>query len=223
MIEVHLIVPPASSSKSKFTKHKTKKNFHPKIKKQRTESLDMVIGGGTTFAVAWDKLVTANHICDIVDQTPPGVKVEFGLKTFAGDSDSMYSKPLPVIKRDKENDLCLLYIEDPMLVPLLVGRAEDVKPGDQVFAFGMPLGLPNVLTEGFVTLVSKSFETEVKDKMQKWMTLSLPVFFGNSGGPIVNARGEVIGVAVATVPQYPHLSFSSTTEALEKFLFPRGR
>ena len=98
-------------------------------------------------------------------------------------------------------DLALVRAELPAdrVKPLkLAGQVP--KKGEQVLAFGAPIGLPNTVTDGIVSAIRDGRELRelpgeyTKDLDAVWIQTSTPISSGNSGGPLVNMRGEVVGV-----------------------------
>lgn len=88
-------------------------------------------------------------------------------------------------------DLALLKFEPPagMEVKIVyLDREDQVREGEQVFAIGNPLGLERTVTQGTVSKNNRAFEGLA------FIQTDTPINFGNSGGPLFNARGEVVGV-----------------------------
>jgi hypothetical protein len=85
--------------------------------------------------------------------------------------------------------------------PLPIAAAETVQPGTQIFAFGSPLGLEGTISEG---LASGTWEWEGTSYLQ----ISTPISPGNSGGPVTNASGAVLGIAVSYMDKGQNLNFA---------------
>jgi putative serine protease PepD len=107
-----------------------------------------------------------------------------------------------VVASDAEADLALLRVSDTdRLVPAPLGSSADVQVGDQVVAVGNALALEGgmTVTQGIVSAVDRSIETEA-GTLAGLIQTDAAISSGNSGGPLVNAAGEVIGIntAVAT-------------------------
>ncbi len=90
-----------------------------------------------------------------------------------------------------ELDLALLKVEGLTLPALPLATYSNVKQGEMVFAFGSPNGLRNSLTSGLVSAVARQVSP---DSPQIFVQTDAPINRGNSGGPLVNIRGEVVGV-----------------------------
>jgi serine protease Do len=92
-------------------------------------------------------------------------------------------------------DIALLKIEDSKPLPAVsFGNSDQVKPGDSVIAIGNPLGLGGTVTSGIVSALNRNIsETPFDDFIQTDAAIN----HGNSGGPLFNAAGELIGVNTA--------------------------
>lgn len=109
--------------------------------------------------------------------------------------------PATAVGRDPANDLAVLQVEDTSeLRPLPLGSSSSVQVGDPVLAIGSPLGLSGTVTSGIVSALDREVQLEPGNSRTALQT-DAPINLGNSGGPLVNARGEVIGVntAIATL------------------------
>ena len=96
-----------------------------------------------------------------------------------------------VIGVDKETDLALLKVEAARLPVLPLGDSEALRQGDLVMAFGSPLGLDGSVTLGVVSAVARQLRPE--DRMI-YVQTDAAVNPGNSGGPLVDMEGRVVGI-----------------------------
>lgn len=96
-----------------------------------------------------------------------------------------------VIGVDKETDLAVLKINKTDLPFLTLGDSDEVFQGQLVFAFGSPMGLTNSVSFGVISTVARQLE---RDNPMIYIQSDVAVNPGNSGGPLVNSRGEVIGI-----------------------------
>jgi len=92
---------------------------------------------------------------------------------------------------DIETDLAVLLIQENDLAHLEIGDSDLLRPGEIVLAFGSPLGLENSVTMGVVSAVARQVHDE--DPMI-YIQTDAPINPGSSGGPLVNTRGELIGI-----------------------------
>lgn len=121
-----------------------------------------------------------------------------------------------VTKILKENDLALLEIkqgEDMTFARtfLRVADPKSVTRGSIAFVLGHPLSLPYSLSDG---LISKPI---LKVGEGYYILHSAPVYYGNSGGPLINNNGDLIGI-VSMLADTPHLALSVHTDAIVSFL-----
>ncbi len=109
-----------------------------------------------------------------------------------------------VIGEDKQTDLALLKISTPTeLVPVIFGDSDALRVGDWVLAIGNPFGLGGSVTAGIVSAKSRDIESGSYDN---FIQTDAAINQGNSGGPMFNLKGEVIGINSAI--------FSSTGESM---------
>jgi S1-C subfamily serine protease len=116
--------------------------------------------------------------------------------TFADGSDS----EAQVVVTQPENDLAVLrarIIPDDLLPATLTASAT-LRPGDEVFAVGNPFGISNSLSAGVVSGLNRNFKsTKTGDTLTNLIQFDTAVNPGNSGGPLVNRDGEVVGIVTA--------------------------
>jgi putative serine protease PepD len=100
-----------------------------------------------------------------------------------------------VVGMDAANDLAVLRVDPTAsLRPLALGRSSAVAVGDPVLAVGSPLGLSGTVTAGIVSALDREVRIGRTGRTLRALQTDAPINRGNSGGPLVNARGEVIGV-----------------------------
>lgn len=114
-----------------------------------------------------------------------------GLKVKLKNGD--WVKEIDILDEDKKRDVVLLRVKANKLPNhAYLGNSDTIKVGEPVVSIGNPLGLSHTLTNGLVSS-RRIYEG------QKWVQMSAPVSPGNSGGPLFNMRGEVIGITTAQV------------------------
>ena len=99
--------------------------------------------------------------------------------------------PAQLIGTDAGTDIAILKIEAPNLVPLPLGDSEAVRAGQIVFAVGNPFGFQETVTQG---IISAKGRRAVADSGIEFLQTDTAVNHGNSGGPLLNVRGEIIGI-----------------------------
>ena len=90
-----------------------------------------------------------------------------------------------------EIDLALLKVEDAHLPAIHMADYDELRQGELVFAFGSPEGLRNSVTMGIVGAVARQPDP---DSPMVYVQTDAPINRGNSGGPLVNAKGELVGI-----------------------------
>ncbi len=94
-----------------------------------------------------------------------------------------------IVATDKKNDLAVLNVTASGVAPLSLGDSDTVKIGAKVYVAGNPKGLEGTFSDG---LISRR-ESYPKKRLQ----MTAPISPGSSGGPVLNSRGEVIGISVS--------------------------
>ena len=96
-----------------------------------------------------------------------------------------------VIGTDPKTDIAVIKIEGKNLPVVKLGKSDDVKVGEWVAAIGAPFGLDNTVTAGIVSAKSRNLPDE---QFVPFIQTDVAVNPGNSGGPLFNMKGEVIGI-----------------------------
>ncbi len=104
--------------------------------------------------------------------------------------------PATLIGTDPSTDLAVLKVDLPAraLMPLPLGDSDGVTVGDSVVAIGNPFGLDRTITAGIVSAVQRGITAPNGFRIDHVIQTDAAINRGNSGGPLLNARGEVIGV-----------------------------
>lgn len=95
-----------------------------------------------------------------------------------------------VIDRDTRQDLAALKVEADGLVSAVMGDSQRLRVGEWVLAMGHPLGWTEALTSGIVS----ALPTQPAGEPGSWIEADIRLAPGNSGGPLVNGAGEVVGI-----------------------------
>ncbi|MGI4829612.1 MAG: S1C family serine protease, partial [Janthinobacterium lividum] len=98
-----------------------------------------------------------------------------------------------VVMIDKPHDLALLSITAPNLTPATLSESGGLAVGQRVYAIGNPFGLSGTMTRGIISAI-RSIATQNGNPIEDAIQTDAAVNPGNSGGPLLNSRGEVIGI-----------------------------
>ena len=103
-----------------------------------------------------------------------------------------------LLGRDPRNDLALIKIEPKESLPVLkLGDSDPLQVGQKVLAIGNPFGLEGTLTTGIVSSLGRSIQDENGRALEGMIQTDAAINFGNSGGPLLDSRGNVIGINTA--------------------------
>lgn len=98
-----------------------------------------------------------------------------------------------LVGADPETDIAVLRVKMPGLRAVEVADSDDIRVGDLSFAVGYPMGLDQTVTMGIVSAVGRTSGEGIQDYIQT----DAPINSGNSGGPLLDSRGRLIGVNTA--------------------------
>lgn len=101
------------------------------------------------------------------------------------------------VRTDEATDLAVIKVEPDRLCDAQLGDSDKMEVGDWVMAFGAPEGLSQTVTAGIIS--AKGRTTSRGDAYQNFIQTDAAINHGNSGGPLVNMRGEVIGINSAII------------------------
>ncbi len=132
------------------------------------------------------------------------------------DKDTTYAIE-GITATDKTNDLALLKVTVYGIKPLPLGDSDTVRIGETVYVAGNPLGLEGTVSDGII--ISRR-DRDAKERFQ----MTAPISPGSSGGPVLNRKGEVIGVSVSAYRGLyaQNLNFAIPSNALKTLLARSG-
>lgn len=152
---------------------------------------------GSGFYVDKDMIVTNYHVIEGAEKIT--------VKTY----DGKIVKIKTIIGFDKELDLAILGI-DKHSTPLTISQ-DRVAVGQDVYAIGSPFGLTGTMSKGMVTTASRDMDNKVD-----YIQIDASISPGNSGGPLINKYGEVIGVNTMYIVDGQNLNFAINIRELQK-------
>ncbi len=171
-------------------------------------------GSGSGFLISPDGFVMTNsHVvhgtAEVRAQTPDGRESH---ATVIGD--------------DPDTDLAVIRIDLPDLHHLSFADSQKISVGQIAVAIGNPLGLDNTVTAGIVSALGRTFPSRTGRLIDNVLQTDAALNPGNSGGPLLDTRGHVIGVNTAIIPAAQGICFaigSKTAEFIASWLIKEGR
>lgn len=143
-----------------------------------TEPRPLASGSGVIIDAREGIIVTNNHV------------VESGSKFTVDLTDGRLVDAV-LIGADKATDIAVLRIDAPRLSQVEVVDSDTLRTGDLAFAVGYPLGLDQTLTMGVISGLGRS---GLGDRVEDYIQTDAAVNSGNSGGPLLDSRGRLIGI-----------------------------
>lgn len=162
------------------------------------------------FAVDNKHIITAGHFCTEVESAiDSGIVLDTINILFVNNNEELgVIADLKIVKVGEDIDLCLLEKDRHGIVPVILHDDPKYKIGEKVTAIGAPLGWFPVETSGKVVGVENENE----------FVTSSPSARGNSGCPVFDEQGNVIGMIVKVSQFYSHLSIGVKSTTIRRFL-----
>ena len=162
--------------------------FGPRAPRQQGGQKPVQESGGSGFIISRDGFVlTNNHVVDNANKVT--VQLTDGPEITA-----------KVVGKDPETDVALLKIDGKDLPTVNLGDSEAIRVGDWVMAVGNPLMYSHTVTVGVISAKGRRLGSSALDD---FLQTDAAINFGNSGGPLVNLRGEVVGINTAITRSDP--------------------
>lgn len=153
-----------------------------------TPDSDRGLGSGVVVSFGGD-ILTSLHVVE------SATEIEV---TFADGTTSTAQ----VVASQPENDIAVVRADNPPaeIVPATLGNPGAVRQGSEAYAMGNPFGLTGSISEGVISGLDRSFKMQNSDRvMHGLIQIDAAVNPGNSGGPLVNREGLVIGIITALI------------------------
>jgi S1-C subfamily serine protease len=117
--------------------------------------------------------------------------------TFADGTQS----PAVIVNTQPENDIAVLQASQPpaQIVPATLGNPNALQVGDEAFVVGNPLGLYSSMSAGVISGLERSFDPPNGQEIKHLIQVDAAVNPGNSGGPLLNRAGQVVGIVTALI------------------------
>lgn len=179
-------------------------------RKQQKDAEPVQSGLGSGVIISEDGyIVTNNHVIDGADK----------LEVLLNDNNTYDAK---IIGTDEATDLALIKIDAEGLSPIVFGNSDDVKVGEWVLAVGNPFGFNSTVTAGIVSAKARSLgANKTIGGLESYIQTDAALNPGNSGGALVNLKGELIGINSAiysNTGSYTGFSFAIPTTIVKKII-----
>lgn len=156
-----------------------------------TSQPEVIQGMGTGIIFSEDGYIVTNAHCVYEDskQYQAGEAVDVSVR-FSDESEHKAK----IIAYDTDSDIAVLKVNETGLKPAVFGQSDDLRVGELVIAVGNPLSfnLFGSVTSGIVSALNRKIT--VNDKQMNLIQTDAPINSGNSGGPLLNSCGQVIGI-----------------------------
>jgi serine protease Do len=152
----------------------------PQPRRNQPESNTVTVGGTGFFITADGFILTNNHLVE-KDKTTRVIVTTLAGKEYDAE----------IVGTDPGTDLALLKVKAKDLPFAELGDSAQVRVGEWVLAIGNPLGMEHTVTAGIVSYKGRSIDTQ---SYQDFIQTDAAINRGNSGGPLINMKGEVVGI-----------------------------
>lgn len=179
-------------------------------RQQNKETEPVQSGLGSGVIISNDGyIITNNHVIEGADK----------LEVLLNDNNTYEAK---IIGTDEATDLALIKIDADNLSPIVFGNSDDVKIGEWVLAVGNPFGFNSTVTAGIVSAKARSLGANKSiGGLESYIQTDAALNPGNSGGALVNLKGELIGINSAiysNTGSYTGFSFAIPTTIVKKII-----
>ena len=151
-------------------------------------------GAGTGFIIDGSGLILTNHhVIEAADR----------IMVRLTDGRNLRARR---IGSDPDTDIALVKVDSPKPLPFApLGNSDSLRVGEWVVAIGNPLAYEHTVTVGVVSYIGRKL---FDSSLDRYIQTDAAINFGNSGGPLINARGEVIGINAAISSRAANIGFA---------------
>lgn len=178
----------------------------PRQPKNQDEDVQRVQAGGSGVIISPNGEILTNHH---VIEGMQGGEATLEVKTADG-----RTYKATVLGKDKELDIALIKIDATHLPFASLGDSDAMRIGEWVVAIGNPFGLEHTVTQGIISARGR----KLTGGLESFLQTDAAINRGNSGGPLLNLKGEVIGINTAINPQGQNLGFSVPINMVKRIL-----
>jgi len=182
--------------------------------RDRSGSSRSVEGGGSGVIIAPDGYIVTN--CHVIEDA-----AEIEVITCEGAHCIAH-----LVGKDAATDLALVSIGASSLPAVSLGDSGRLRPGQVAIAIGSPLGFQRTVTAGVISALGRSMRSKSGRLIEEVIQTDAALNPGNSGGPLVDSRGRLIGINTAIIQMAQGICFAipvNTVRRVVAQLFSRGR
>lgn len=173
-------------------------NFNPETLYNSVAVVYTDKGLGSGFAISQNTIITNAHVID-------------GFSTVSVNLYNNKSCSGKVIKIDKNVDLALIQVDE-ILTPVKLGSPDSISIGKEVYAIGAPKDIPYTMTKGIISAKNRKIGN------YEYIQIDASINSGNSGGPLIDENGEVIGINTMKRIDAEGIGFAIGTSYINDFI-----